>query len=148
MDFEDFEPLEQDETADDPRDRCTAEELGERQAAAGELLCHGLSTSAASRAVAVRYGVSLRQARRYVRIAALERAGEQDAVEQDLAILLIAENLADDAVAARERGDHKTAIQADKARAAVLTQFRKAIAPVKPQRIRFPTARTKPQLPW
>jgi hypothetical protein len=145
MDQEHFEP---DADAGDPRDRCTDAELAERQAAAGDLLCRGFSTSAASRIVADRFGVSLRQARRYTRIAALERCSDSDSTELDLAILLIAENMAEDAMAARESGDRKAAAQIDKARAAVLTQFRKAVAPVKPQRIRLPTARTKPEPFW
>jgi hypothetical protein len=141
-----FEPLDHD--AGEPRDRCSDVELAERQAAAGELLCQGYSTSAASRILADRFGVSVRQARRYTRVAALERCGDSDPAELDIAILLIAENMADDAMAARESGDRKTAAQIEKARAAVLTQFRKAVAPVKPTRIRLPNARTKPVMPF
>ena len=143
-------PTEADAAADvdEPRDRCSVAELTERQTAAGELLIRCFSTSAASRAIAERYGVSLRQARRYTRIAALDRCGDGDVAALDIEILLIAENMSEDALAARDDGDRKTAAQIEKARAAMLTQFRKAVAPVRPQRIRLPTARSKPELPW
>jgi predicted DNA-binding transcriptional regulator YafY len=141
LDPHEFEPLE----ADD-RHRCSDAELADREAAALELLAIGTGTALTSQMLAERFGVSIRQARRYVRAAALElheplTTAELDA--QAAADLYRLDLIAGRAMAA---GDESLAIRATRAHASALAQLRKAFEPAGPQRVRLRTARTRPEL--
>jgi hypothetical protein len=138
---EPFEPLEPED-----RHRCSDAELAEREAAALELLAVGTGTALTSQILAERYGVSVRQARRYVRAAALELHEPLTAAELDAQAAADLYRL--DLIAGRAMvaGDEGLAIRATRAHASALAQLRKAIEPAGVQRIRLKTARTRTPL--
>ncbi len=144
---EPMDPISDDET--ELRDRCTAAELAEREAAALELLAQGTGTALSAHLLVERYGVSLRQARRYVRLAALELLEPLTTAELDAAFTVDLHRLELISGRAMVAGDDATAIRATRAHAAALTQFRRAIAPPSaPRRIDFRTASTKGDPPF
>ena len=148
MSQEFFEPLEPDADADadESRHRCTDAALSDREAAALELLAAGSGTALAAQVLAERFGVSLRQARRYVQVAALELfepltpfALDQQAAADLFRLGMIAGRAA-------VAGDDALAIKATAAHARALTQFRRATDPVPLRRLRLRTARTRPEI--
>lgn len=126
-----------------PRSRCTDAELRKREADALELLASGCGSAFAAQTLAERYGVSLRQARRYVAVASFELVDPATPAELDRLAMLSLHRL--DLVAGRAMaaGDEATAIRATRAHAAALAQFRRAItAPA--TRYRLPHGRAAP----
>jgi hypothetical protein len=132
----------------EPRDRCTAAELLERQQAALELLSQGMGPALAAQILSERYGVSLRQARRYVRVAALELQEPFNSGERDQFMTLSLYRLDLIAGRAMAAGDDAMAIRATRAHAAVLAQFCKVLQPVGRQRITLRNSRTRPEMPF
>lgn len=109
--------------------RATDTELSERERDALELLAAGLGTAMAAQTLAGRYGVSLRQAQRYVRVAALELLEPLTGHELDIQAgqaLYRLDLIAGRAMAA---GDTGAAIRATRAHGALLAQLRRAIEP-------------------
>ena len=122
----------------EPRKRATDAELAEREAAALELLSTGAGTAFTAATLAERYGVSLRQARRYVSVASFELCDTATPAELDRQAMLSLHRL--DLIAGRAMagGDEQLAIRATKAHSQALAQFRRAITA--PQtRFRLPT---------
>jgi hypothetical protein len=134
--------------ADESQHRCTAAELLERQAFAVELLEQGYGSSMAAKRVAVEFGVSLRQARRYVRLALTDYVGELNTVALDLETGLDVVRLDQQIQRAIEADDSIQIIRAIKARAHIINQFRKAIQPVGRQRITLRGSRTPAEMPF
>lgn len=98
-----------------------------REAAALELLAAGAGSALAAQTLAERYGVSLRQARRYVAAAALDLCDPATPHALDCAAMLSLHRLELIAGRAAMAGDDATAIRAGRAHAAALAQFRRAI---------------------
>ena len=123
----------------EPRKRATDAELAAREAAALELLSTGAGTAFTAATLAERYGVSLRQARRYVTVASFELCdAAATPAELDRQAMLSLHRL--DLIAGRAMagGDEQLAIRATKAHSSALAQFRRAItAPA--TRFRLPT---------
>lgn len=118
--------------------RATDAESAAREAAALELLSAGAGTALTATMLAERYGVSQRQARRYVAAAALDLCGEMTPHSLDQAAGLSLHRLELIAGKAAIAGDDATAIRAGRAHAAALAQFRRALsAPT--TRFRLPT---------
>lgn len=118
--------------------RATDAESAAREAAALELLSAGAGTALSAQTLATRYGVSIRQARRYVAAAALDLCGDVTPASLDLAAGLSLHRLELIAGRAAVAGDDATAIRAGRAHASALAAFRRAItAPV--TRFRLPT---------
>ena len=126
--------------------RSTDREQGERVAAALVLLNDGKGSAYAAALLSSEFGVSLRQARRYVNIASLELCEDLNPVELDqLASLSLhrLELIAGQSIAA---GDTKLAIIATKAHLSAVAQLRRAIsAPL--TKFRLSTAYTQPPDP-
>ena len=126
--------------------RSTDREQGERVAAALTLLNDGKGSAYAAALLSSEFGVSLRQARRYVNLAALQLCEDLNPVELDqLASLSLhrLELIAGQSIAA---GDTKTAIIATKAHLSALAAFRRAIsAPL--TKFRLSTKYTQPPDP-
>ena len=123
--------------------RSSDAELRKRELDALELLASGAGSAFSAQTLAERYGVSLRQARRYVAAASFELVDPATPAELDRLAMLSLHRL--DLVAGRAMaaGDEATAIRATRAHAAALAQFRRAItAPV--TRFRLPTSRGQP----
>ena len=108
--------------------RSTDAELQQRTAAALELLQAGTGSAGTAAELAERYGCSIRQARRYVRLAALELAGEMTPHDLDTEAGLILHRLSLLADAAQRDGDRAAALAAIRAQAQALAQFRRAIS--------------------
>ena len=116
-------------------DRATDREAADRQAEALAVLANGFGTAYAAQKLATDRGISLRQARRYVRLAALELCEPTTAAELDLQAAVGLHRLELIAGRAMESGDDGTAIRATRAHAAALASFRKAIEGGKPRRL-------------
>ena len=120
------------------RNRATDAELAQREAAALDLLSTGAGSAFAAATLAERYGVSLRQARRYVAVASFELCDSATPHELDRQAMLSLHRL--DLIAGRAMADNdeQLAIRATKAHSAALAQFRRAVtAPA--TRFRLPT---------
>jgi len=125
-----------------PRKRSTDSEAAARIAAAAELLAAGTGSALTAQLLAERYGVSLRQARRYVAAGSFDVVESATPAELDRQAMLSVYRLDLIAGRAMAAGDESTAIRATKAHAAALAQFRRAItAPV--TRFRLPTASSR-----
>ena len=126
--------------------RSTDREQGGRVAAALVLLNDGKGSAYAAALLSSEFGVSLRQARRYVNLAALQLCEDLNPVELDqLASLSLhrLELIAGQSIAA---GDNKMAIIATKAHLSALAAFRRAIsAPL--TKFRLSTKYTQPPDP-
>ena len=126
--------------------RSTDREQGERVAAALVLLNEGKGSAYAAALLSSEFGVSLRQARRYVNMASLELCEHLNPVELDqLASLSLhrLELIAGQSIAA---GDTKLAITATKAHLSAVAQLRRAIsAPL--TKFRLSTKYTQPPDP-
>jgi hypothetical protein len=119
--------------------RSSDAELAGRVAAALELLSTGAGSAFTASVLAERYGVSLRQARRYVSAASFELCDPATPAELDRQAMLSLHRLDLIAGRAMAAGDDGTAVRATRAHAAALAQFRRAItAPV--TRFRLPTS--------
>lgn len=123
--------------------RSSDAELRKRELDALELLASGAGSAFSAQTLAERYGVSLRQARRYVAAASFELVDPATPAELDRLAMLSLHRL--DLVAGRAMaaGDEATAIRATRAHAAALAQFRRAITAPK-TRFRLPTSRGQP----
>lgn len=130
------------------RRRATDAERCSREADALELLAAGVGSAFAAQTLATRYGVSVRQARRYVSAASFDLVPCASPHELDNAAMLTLFRL--DLIAGRAVavGDDGLAVRASRAHAAALAQFRKAIQA--PTRFRLPPARSGPPAiePW
>jgi hypothetical protein len=131
-------------------DRSSDAERASREAAALQLLSTGSGSAYAASLLADRYGVSLRQARRYVAAASFDLCDSATPAEIDRQYLLSLHRL--DLIAGRsmESGspeDLALAIRATRAHASALAQFRKALEPGRQTRFRLPTDRASPDLP-
>jgi hypothetical protein len=115
--------------------RATDQEAIDREAEALAMLANGAGTAYAAQQLATAHGLSLRQARRYVRLAALELCEPATALELDTQAMVGLHRLELIAGRAMESGDDGTAIRATRAHSASLTQFRKAVEGGKPRRI-------------
>ena len=125
--------------------RSTDREQGERVAAALVLLNDGKGSAYAAALLSSEFGVSLRQARRYVNLASLELCEDLNPVELDqLASLSLhrLELIAGQSIAA---GDTKLAISATRAHLLAITQLRRAIT--SPTKFRLSTKYTYPPDP-
>jgi len=109
------------------RPRSTDAERVKREADALELLAAGVGSAFAVQTLASRYGVSLRQARRYVSAAAFDLTGPMTPHAIDEMALIVLHRLDLVAGQAMAEGDTSTAVRASRAHAAALAQFRKAI---------------------
>ena len=146
MTFEEFEPLEPVPEDLPERDRCTAAELAEREGAALQLLAAGTGSALTAATLSERFGVSLRQARRYVRMASFELLEPLTTAELDCQAAADLYRL--DLIAGRAltAGEDALSIKATAAHARAVAQFRKAVEPAGPQRLRLRTARTRPEI--
>ena len=126
--------------------RATDKEQGERVAAALAFLNEGKGSAYAAALLSSEFGVSLRQARRYVNLAALQLCEDLNPVELDqLASLSLhrLELIAGQSIAA---GDNKTAITATRAHLNSIALLRRAIsAPL--TKFRLSTQYTQPPDP-
>ena len=125
--------------------RSTDREQGERVAAALVLLNDGKGSAYAAALLSSEFGVSLRTARRYVNLAALQLCEDLNPVELDqLASLSLhrLELIAGQSIAA---GDTKLAISATRAHLLAITQLRRAIT--SPTKFRLSTKYTYPPDP-
>ena len=132
-------------------DRSSDAERASREAAALQLLSTGSGSAYAASLLADRYGVSLRQARRYVAAASFELCDSATPAEIDRQYLLSLHRLDLIAGRAMESGtaeDLALAIRATRAHASALAQFRKALEPGRQTRFRLPTDRASPDLPY
>jgi predicted DNA-binding transcriptional regulator YafY len=123
--------------------RATDRERREREATALELLSSGAGSAFTAQTLAERYGVSLRQARRYVAVAALELCEPATPLELDRQAMLSLYRLDLIAGRAMAAGDEATAIRATRAHSAALAQFRRAIT-APSVRFRLPDTRAAP----
>lgn len=124
-------------------DRSTDRERARRESEALELLSSGAGSAYAALQLAERYGVSQRQARRYVAVASLELCGQITPYSLDMAAGLTLHRLSMIAGRATLAGDDALAVRASRAEAAAIAQMRRAIsAPV--TRFRLPTQATAP----
>ena len=131
-------------------DRSSDAERATRESAALQLLSTGSGSAYAASLLADRYGVSLRQARRYVAAASLDLIGEVSPHSLDMSAGLALYRLDLIAGRAMESGspeDLALAIRATKAHASALAQFRRALEPGRQTRFRLPTSRASPDLP-
>jgi hypothetical protein len=131
-------------------DRSSDKERAAREAAALQLLSTGSGSAYAASLLAERYGVSLRQARRYVAAASFELCDSATPAEIDRQYLLSLHRLDLIAGRAMESGtpeDLGLAIRATRAHASALAQFRRALEPGRQTRFRLPTSRASPDLP-
>jgi len=124
-------------------ERATDAQRAARERAALELLSSGAGSAFAGATLAERYGVSLRQARRYVAAASFELCDAATPAELDRQEMLSLHRLDLIAGRAMAAGDESLAVRATRAHAAALAQFRRAIsAPV--TRFRLPTTQGPP----
>jgi len=126
--------------------RANDREAADREAEALAMLANGAGTAYAAQQLATTHGLSLRQARRYVRLAALELVEPATALELDIQASIGLHALSLIMGRAMEAGDDGTAIRAARAHASSLAQFRKAIEGGKPRRIHL-RGRTNPVPP-
>jgi hypothetical protein len=124
-------------------ERATDAQRAARERDALELLSSGAGSAFAAATLAERYGVSLRQARRYVAAASFELCDAATPAELDRQAMLSLHRLDLIAGRAMAAGDEALAVRATRAHAAALAQFRRAIsAPV--TRFRLPTTQAPP----
>jgi hypothetical protein len=124
-------------------ERATDAQRAARERDALELLSSGAGSAFAAATLAERYGVSLRQARRYVAAASFELCDAATPAELDRQAMLSLHRLDLIAGRAMAAGDEALAVRATRAHAAALAQFRRAIsAPV--TRFRLPTTQAQP----
>ena len=97
--------------------------------------------------LAERFGVSLRKAQRYVRLAGHDVIDQLDPANMDLLAALDLRELSKMAGQARLAGDDIKAMKMIKAHMAALAQWRRATV-AKPQRITLPTSLTRAPLPF
>jgi hypothetical protein len=131
-------------------DRSTDRERARRESEALELLSSGAGSAYAALQLAERYGVSQRQARRYVAAASFDLIGEVTPHSLDMSAGLALHRLDLIAGRAMESGtpeDLALAIRATKAHASALAQFRRAIEPGRQTRFRLPISRPSPDIP-
>ena len=131
-------------------DRSTDAERATREAAALQLLSTGSGSAYAASLLSERYGVSLRQARRYVAAASFDLCDPATPVELDRQAMLSLHRLDLIAGRAAESGtpeDLALCIRATKAHLQGLAQFRRALEPGRQTRFRLPTSRASPDLP-
>lgn len=120
------------------RVRATDAEVARREAEALEMLNNGAGTAYTANALAQKYKVTLRQARRYVSAASFELCDAATPHELDRQAMLSLHRLDLIAGQAMTEGDRDLAIKATRAHSAALAQFRRAImAPA--TRFRMPT---------
>jgi len=123
--------------------RSTDKEHAARVAAALALLNDGRGSAFAASLLSAQYGVSLRQARRYVNLAALELCNDLNPNELDQLATLSLHRLELIAGRAMDTGDDALAVTASKAHLSAVAQLRRAIsAPM--TKFRLSTAYTKP----
>ena len=146
MTYDEFEPLEPVPEDLPERDRCSNAELAEREGAALQLLAAGTGSALTAATLSERFGVSLRQARRYVRVASFELLEPLTPAELDCQAAADLYRLDFIAGRALTAGEDGMAIRATSAHARAVSQFRKAVEPAGPQRLRLRTARTRPEL--
>lgn len=128
-------------------DRCSDAELRERELAALELLATGAGSAFTAQAIAARFGVSLRQARRYVQAASLDLVADANPAELDRQAMLSLFRLDLIAGRAMAAGDEALAIKATRAHSQALSAFRRAIS-APSVRFRFRDQRAPPDLPF
>ena len=102
-------------------------EMTDRQLQALQLLRQGAGTALTAEILATKHNVSLRQARRYVSVAALELVGEMTPHSLDVEAGTVLHRLGSIAGNAMLEQDTDLAIKATKAQAQALAQFRRAI---------------------
>ena len=110
-----------------PRSRATDAEVAAREAEALEILISGKGTASTAQIMAERHGVTMRQARNYVRMAALdylEAVGDMSPSDIEFRALHNSHNLERIAETAAEEKDFPTAIRAQSALATVLLRLR------------------------
>jgi hypothetical protein len=110
-----------------PRSRATDAEVAAREAEALDLLISGKGTASTARIMAERHGVTMRQARNYVRMASLdyfEAIGDMSPQEIEFRALHNSHCLERIAETATEEKDYPTAIRAQSALATVLLRLR------------------------
>jgi hypothetical protein len=131
-------------------DRSSDKERAAREAAALQLLSTGSGSAYAASLLSERYGVSLRQARRYVAAASFDLCDPATPAELDRQGMLSLHRLDLIAGRAAESGtpeDLALCIRATKAHLQALAQFRRALEPGQQTRFRLPTSRASPNLP-
>ena len=131
-------------------DRSSDKERAAREAAALQLLSTGSGSAYAASLLSERYGVSLRQARRYVAAASFDLCDPATPAELDRQGMLSLHRLDLIAGRAAESGtpeDLALCIRATKAHLQALAQFRRALEPGRQTRFRLPTSRASPNLP-
>ena len=131
-------------------DRSTDQERAAREAAALQLLSDGKGSAYTAALLADRYGVSLRQARRYVAAASFDLCDPATPAELDRQGMLSIHRLDLIAGRAMESGspeDLALAIRATRAHASALAQLRRAIEPGRQTRFRLPTRASSPDEP-
>lgn len=122
-------------------ERCTDAQRKQREQDALEMLSSGAGSAFTAATLAERYGVSLRQARRYVAAASFELVDAATPHELDRQAMLSLHRLDLIAGRAMAAGDEALAVRATRCHAAALAQFRRAISA--PQtRFRLPTTST------
>ena len=124
-------------------ERATDAQRAARERDALELLSAGAGSAFAAATLAERYGVSLRQARRYVAAASFELCDPATPHELDRQAMLSLHRLDTIAGRAMLAGDEALAVRATRAHAAALAQFRRAIT-ASVTRFRLPTTEAPP----
>lgn len=129
--------------------RATDKQQGERVAAALAFLNQGIGSAYAASLLADQFGVSLRQARRYVNLAALQLCENLNPTELDQLASLSLHRLELIAGQSISAGDNKTAITATKAHLAAVSSLRRAIsAPLTKFRLSNTYTKPPPDLPF
>ena len=116
------------ETIPNQRERATNEQKEQRIHEATVMLANGVGKAQAAVSLVERHGISLRQAQRYCKVAALEVMAEPmntNALDTDIALDLHRLDLLADQ--ARLNGDQRTAIAALKAHASIANNRLKAL---------------------
>ena len=127
--------------------RSTDRDRAKREAKALELLRSGAGSAYAADRLADLYGVSLRQARRYVSAASFELVDPATPCSLDSQAMLSLYRLDLIAGRAMAEGEPELAIKATRAHSAALAQFRRAItAPV--TRFRLPSQVHTSEVPF
>lgn len=123
--------------------RATDKEQALRVSAALALLNDGKGSAYAAALISAEYSVSLRQARRYINLAALQLCNDLNPTELDTIAGLSLHRLELIAGRAMESGENALAISATKAHLSSIAQLRRAIS-VPMTRFRLSTAYTAP----
>jgi hypothetical protein len=116
-------------------DRATDRQAAERTAEALAMLSNGAGSAYVAQHLAATHAISLRQARRYVRLAVCDLIEPLTTVELDSQAALGLHRLELIASRAMASGDDGTAIRATRAHGAALAQFRKAVSDGQPRRL-------------